>query len=124
MANPSSENSLPDRSTSYPFSQAGHFATPQSTRCDRVTQDELQQLYDLGAQIRLLRAHWNEGRAKVITKLQRNVPVEYGERQVKLIMSESRYLSAKSLLPLLGKEEVERLRTRVQPKINLLLRIG
>jgi hypothetical protein len=123
MANPSSENSLPDRSTAYPFSQAGHFTTTQSHQSDRVTQDELRQLHDLAAQVRLLRARLDEGRAMVIKKLQKNVPVEYGVRRVKLIMSESRYLSAKSLLPLLGKEEVKRLRTRVQPRINISLRI-
>ena len=38
-------------------------------------------------------------------------------------MHESRYLTANTLLPLLGKEEIERLKSAVQPMISISLKI-
>jgi len=122
MTSSSFENLVPNRSTTYPFSQADHLAK-QSYPSDSVTQAELQELCELADQVRLRRARLDECRARVIKKLQKNVPVEHGARRVKLVMREARYLTAKTLLPLLGKEEIERLKRDVQPMISISLKI-
>jgi len=71
----------------------------------------------------LLQARLGEDREKIIDKLERNVPVENGARRVKLSVQKSRRLTADKLLPLLGKQEVERLKSLVQPTISMALRI-
>jgi hypothetical protein len=71
----------------------------------------------------LLQAHLRKDREKIIDQLERNVPVENGVRRVKLSVQKSRRLTADKLLPLIGKQEVERLKSLVQPTISLSLKI-
>jgi hypothetical protein len=114
---------MPNRSTAYPFADAGQIATPRLHPGDRITQAELQELRERADEMRLSRARLDECRARVIKKLQQNVPVEHGARRVKLVMREARYLTAKTLLPLLGKQEIERLKRHVQPTLSISLKI-
>jgi len=123
MASPSFQNSVPNRTTAYPFSQADHLAKPQSYPSDSVTQAELLEFLDLSQQAKELADRRDECRARLIAQLTRNLPVERGARRAKLILREARYLSAKSLLPLLGKQHVERLKNQGQPTLSFLLKV-
>ena len=100
-------------------------AIPQASTRDSelIPQSRIQELRELKEQVRKIRARHDRLKAEIIEKLRRGVPVQQGSLNARLITRNYRFLSAKSLLPLFGKAEVQRLKTQIQPTISYLVEI-
>jgi hypothetical protein len=103
-------------------SQASHASpvqvrpdTPRAVCHDQVTQSELEELRHLNHQVRQLKARRDRVRATVIASLDRGAPVEHGRLTARVKRTPYRFLNAKTLLPLLGRAEVARLKERIVP---------
>jgi hypothetical protein len=100
----------------YPIAQASRHSATFEQRFEHISQSTIQELRELKEQLRIIRTRHDKVKAEVIGKLQNGVPIQQGALMVRLVTRSYRYLSAKSLYPLLGKVEVERLKQRVQPR--------
>jgi hypothetical protein len=112
-----------DTPSRYPHFQTRGHATSFEQRFELISQSKIQELRELKEQVRKIRAQHDTVKAEIIDKLRRGVPVQQGSWNVRLITRNNRLLSAKSLLPLLGKVEVERLKNQVQPTISYSVEI-
>ncbi|MGO9598758.1 MAG: hypothetical protein ACLP7Q_12285 [Isosphaeraceae bacterium] len=113
-----------DTPSRYPLSRTGGHSAGFEQRCELISQSEIQELRELKEQMRKVRACHDRAKAEIIDKLRRGVPVQQGSWNVRLITRNNRFLSAKSLLPLFGKAEVERLKNQVQPTISYSVEIS
>jgi hypothetical protein len=125
MGAPFPQNSNPTNAPSrYPLSQTGGHSTSFEQRFELISQSKIQELRELKEQMRNIRARHDAVKAEITGKLQRGVRIQQGPLNVRLIPRSYRFLSARSLTPLLGKAEVQRLKNRVQPTISYSLEIS
>jgi hypothetical protein len=107
----------------YPLSQASRHSETSGQRLEPISQSKIQELRELQQQKQIINARYDEVKAEVIGKLQRGVPIQQGALSVRVVPRPFRYLSAKSLTPLLGKAEVERLKEQVEPSVYYYVEI-
>ncbi len=125
MRAPFPQNSNPaDTPSRYPHFHTGGHSTSFDHRFELIPQSKIQELRELKEQVRKIRARHDRLKAEIIEKLRRGIPVQQGSWNVRLITRNNRFLSVKSLLPLFGKAEVERLKNQVQPTISYSVEIS
>jgi hypothetical protein len=88
-----------------------------------ISQDELQQYLALSIDEKQIRARRDRLRESLILKLQQGARVEPGRLKASLREQRSRYLTGKTLLPILGSDRVEYLKNQVEPKISFTIEI-
>ncbi|QEH32113.1 hypothetical protein OJF2_05820 [Aquisphaera giovannonii] len=82
-----------------------------------IQQDELDEMRELDRRLRQVEARRQQLRASLLQRLSSGAAIEAGRLTARLVERRCRILSAKKLLPLIGKAEVRRLQDLAGPTV-------
>jgi hypothetical protein len=94
-----------------------------AARPELITQLEIRTMEELHHQVQELRSDLRDVRADLMQRIAQGATIEEGELRLDLVEWQCRSLTASLLESVLGKDELERLRTRAEPKTQAKLKV-
>jgi hypothetical protein len=96
---------------------------PAAVRPEPISQLEIQTLEKLNHQVHELSSELRKARADLMQRIALGAAIEEGDLRLDLVEWQRRNLTASLLESVLGKDELERLRARVEPKAQAKLKV-
>jgi hypothetical protein len=122
--------SMPAKRTARNVSKVNAMKADDATRIDPgpaqpelISQLEIRTMEELHHQVQERRSDLRDVRADLMQRIAQGATIEEGELRVDLVEWERRSLTASLLVSVLGKDELERLRTRAEPKTQAKLKV-